>query len=136
MKKAVIAFGRFNPISIGHEKLANKIDSEAKKRGASARLYMSHSQDKKKNPLDYNTKINLGKRAFGKMVTKSSARNIIEILKQLESEGFTDVTIIGGSDRVPEFTTLVNKYNGKEYNIPTISVVSAGERDPDAEGVE
>jgi hypothetical protein len=136
MKKAVIAFGRMNPPTVGHEKLADKIKSVASKEKATPFIYLSHSNDKKKNPLDYNTKITTAKKAFGNLVTKSSARNIIEVLKDLENKGFTDVVIVAGADRLSEFQNLVTKYNGKEYNFDSINVASAGARDPDAEGVE
>ena len=136
MKKAVVAFGRMNPPTVGHEKLANKIKSVASKEKAKPFIYLSHSQDKKKNPLDYNTKIRIAGKAFGNLVTKSSARNIIEVLKELQTKGFTDIVIVAGADRISEFKNLVTKYNGKEYNFDSIDVASAGERDPDAEGVE
>jgi nicotinic acid mononucleotide adenylyltransferase len=86
MKKAVVAFGRMNPPTVGHEKLANKIKSVATKEKAKPFIYLSHSQDRKKNPLDYNTKIRIASKAFGNLVTKSSARNIIEVLKELQTK--------------------------------------------------
>ena len=136
MTKAVIAFGRMNPPSVGHEKLAKKISNEARKRKAMPHIYLSHSQDKKKNPLNYNDKIKYARKAFGKMVTKSSARSIIEVFKELEKMGHTEVILVAGSDRIVEFNTLLQKYNGKEYNFKKIEIISAGERDPDSEGVE
>ena len=135
MSKTVFAFGRMNPPTIGHEKLVAKLESEAKRRGAMPHLYLSHSQNPKKDPLSYNTKIAIARKAFGKMVTKSSSKNIIQILQELEKMGHTEVALIAGSDRVPEFKSLLNKYNGKEYNFKKIEVISAGERDPDSEGV-
>jgi hypothetical protein len=136
MKKAVIAFGRMNPPTVGHEKLAKKIESVARKEKAQAFLYLSHSQDKKKNPIDYNTKIRIAKKAFGNMVTKSSSRNIIEILKEIQNKGFDSVIVVAGQDRVSEFEKLINKYNGREYTFEEVKIESAGARDPDAEGVE
>ena len=135
MKKMIFSFGRMNPPTIGHEKLANKIKDVAKKEKADARLYLSHTQNSKKDPLTYNDKIRYAKNAFG-IAHKSRARNIFDILPELEKEGYTDVIMVVGSDRVGEFTNLINKYNGKDYNFDSIKVVSAGERDPDAEGVE
>ena len=136
MSKTVFAFGRMNPPTIGHEKLAAKVESEAKRRGAMPHIYLSHTQNSKKDPLPYNTKIAIAKKAFGKAVTKSSAKNVIQIMQDLEKMGHTEVIMVAGSDRVPEFKTLLGKYNGKEYNFKKIDVVSAGERDPDAQGVE
>jgi hypothetical protein len=135
-KKAVVAFGRLNPPTVGHEKLAKKIESVARKEKAQAFLYLSHSQDKKKNPIDYNTKIRIAKKAFGNMVTKSSSRNIIEILKEIQNKGFDSVIVVAGQDRVSEFEKLINKYNGREYTFEEVKIESAGARDPDAEGVE
>jgi hypothetical protein len=131
---AVVTFGRFNPITIGHEKLANKISSEAKIRNATPMIFASHAFDKKKNPIPYESKIAYMQKAFGKIVQKTSARNIIEIAKELSSK-FDNLVVVVGSDRVSKFQKLLNTYNGKEYDYKSIEVVSAGERDPDAEGV-
>jgi predicted kinase len=135
MSKAVITWGRLNPVTIGHEKLVNKVKSEAKKRGAMPHVYISHTQDKKKNPLDYNTKYNFARKAFGSVVTKSNAKTIIQVLQEVEKMGHNEVVIIVGSDRVSEFKTFTSKYNGKDYTFDKLEVISAGERDPDAEGV-
>jgi len=134
MKKVVIAFGRMNPPTIGHEKLVAKIKSEARKNRATPMLFLSHSQDKKKNPLSYEDKIRLSQKAFGKMVQKSNARTIIDVAKQLEKQ-YDELIVIGGSDRVDEFQNLLNRYNGKDYAYEKITVVSAGERDPDSDDV-
>lgn len=130
----VISFGRFNPITVGHEKLVSKVISEAAKRKADAAIYMSHSQDAKKNPLSYIQKFQLGQKAFGRIVKKSNARSIIEVAKELTNK-YDNLIIVVGSDRVSEFQSLLNKYNEMEYVFKNIEVVSAGERDPDAEGV-
>ena len=136
MSKAVFAFGRMNPPTVGHEKLAKKVSDEARKRKAMPHIYLSHSQDKKKNPLSYKDKIKYATRAFGKMVTKSSSKTIISVMQELQKMGHTEIVLIAGSDRVTEFQTFLEKYNGKDYTFDKIEVVSAGERDPDAEGVE
>ena len=135
MKKAVITFGRFNPMTVGHEKLVNKVKDVSKKISGDPHIYLSHTQDKKRNPLDYNTKVKLAQRAFGSAVKKSRARTIIEIMKELEKKKYTDVHLVVGSDRVKEFDTLLQKYNGKDYTFDSIKVESAGDRDPDAEGI-
>jgi hypothetical protein len=133
--KVVVSFGRMNPMTNGHEKLANKLKSVAQSEGATARLYLSHSTNPKKDPLDFATKVKFAKKAFGNIVQSSAARTIIEVFKELNGK-FSDVIVVVGSDRIPEFKTLLNKYNGKDYNFNSIDIVSAGERDPDAEGVE
>jgi hypothetical protein len=132
--QVVVSFGRMNPMTNGHEKLADKIKTEAKKRNADAKLYLSHSTNPKKDPLDFKTKVKFAKKAFGPMVQSSVARTIIEVAKELSGK-YDDLIVVVGSDRIPEFKTLLNKYNGKDYTFKTIEVVSAGERDPDAEGV-
>ena len=134
-KRVVFSFGRLNPITIGHEVLVNKVVSVARSQNAIARIYLSHSQNSNKDPLSYSDKMSFARAAFGNVVIKSNARTIIEIMQSLDKEKFTDVTMIVGSDRVKEFEVLLNKYNDKEYKMNTIAIVSAGERDPDAEGV-
>jgi nicotinic acid mononucleotide adenylyltransferase len=130
----VFSFGRFNPITAGHEKLVNKLKSVASKARADLKLYLSHSQDAKKNPIPYDEKIALAKSAFGNVVQKSKARTIIEILKELNGK-YNTVVMVAGGDRIKEFEKLLQKYNGKDYNFNNIRVVSAGTRDPDADDV-
>ena len=134
-KKVVFSFGRMNPPTIGHEKLVNKIKSEAKTRGADARLYLSHTSNKEKDPLTYDEKAKYAKKAFG-IFKKSRARTIIEVAKELEADGYTDIVLVFGEDRDAEMVNLIKKYNGKEFNFNSINSVSAGKRDPNAKGVE
>lgn len=131
----VIGYGRMNPITVGHEKLVKKVTSVAGSKGATPQVYLTRSQDPKKNPLDYNDKIAYAKKAFGnKIVAKSNARTIIEVMKELQGS-YGKVVLVVGSDRVNEFNTLLNKYNGKDYTFDSIEIVSAGDRDPDANDV-
>ena len=134
-KTVVIGWGRMNPITVGHEKLANKIKSVARANSATPLLYITHSQDAKKNPLEYDDKIMLAKKAFGsKLVQKSPSKTIIQVMKELQG-GYSKLILVVGSDRVNDFDTLLNKYNGKDYTFDSIEVVSAGDRDPDADDV-
>ena len=131
----VLTFGRMNPPTVGHEKLVKKVVAVAAQAKATPMVFLSHSQDKKKNPLDYEDKIRFARAAFGNVVQASPAKTLIDILKTLQNK-FKELTLVVGSDRVGEFETLLNKYNGREFDFAKITVVSAGERDPDAEGVE
>ena len=140
-KSAVFTFGRFNPPTSGHEKLIQKISAKSKTLGADPLVYSSKSQDPKKNPLDYKIKMLYLKKFFGRKVKfpTKPVRNVFDILVQLNDQGYTDISMIVGSDRVNEFKKLLNMYNGKtarhgRYEFETINVISAGERDPDAEG--
>ena len=143
-KHAVMAFGRLNPITVGHEKLVNKVQEIAKHVGGSAHIVVSHSQDPKKNPLTAAQKLKHAKRAFpGVNVSSSdkSAPNFLAQASKLYKSGVTHFHMVGGQDRVDEYKTLLNKYNGVKgphglFNFKNIEVLSAGERDPDAEGVE
>lgn len=142
-KEVVFTFGRFNPPTVGHEKLINKVASLAS--GNNYRIYASKSQDPKKNPLDFNTKIKTMRKMFPKhgrnIMSDKDVRNALDILVKLYDQGFTKVTMVVGSDRVNEFSALTNKYNGVKsrhgmYNFKDgINVVSAGERDPDSDDV-
>jgi nicotinic acid mononucleotide adenylyltransferase len=131
---AVFTFGRMNPIHTGHEKLVQKLMAVASAEKGMPMLFLSHSQDGQKNPLPYNDKIKFAKKAFGNIVKAVPAKTIMQIMKGLNNK-HKKVVLVVGSDRVKEFDTLLNKYNGKEYNFEDIKVVSAGGRDPDAEGV-
>lgn len=131
---AVFTFGRMNPIHTGHEKLVQKLMAVASAENGMPMLFLSHSQDGEKNPLPYNDKVKFAKKAFGNIVKMVPAKTIMQIMKGL-NQRHKKVVLVVGSDRVKEFDTLLNKYNGKEYNFEDIKVVSAGGRDPDAEGV-
>ena len=134
MSKAVFSFGRMNPPTVGHEKLVNKVRAVARAHKGDPLIYLSHTHNLQKDPLEYNDKIKLAKKAFGRIVKMSRANTIIKVLQELEKK-YDEVVLVVGSDRVSDFRELVNKYNGKDYTFDTIDVVSAGERDPDADDV-
>ena len=141
---AVFTFGRFNPPTTGHEKLIEALAKEQGKiPGSRMYVYPSHSQNAKKDPLPHAKKVAYMKKMFPrykKNIIVSRARNIFEVATELHNKGHKAVVMVVGSDRVDEFDNLLNKYNGEEgrhgfYGFDNIEVVSAGERDPDAEGV-
>ena len=135
--KLVFAFGRFNPPTLGHDKLMREVITQARKNNANHIVYASASTDKRKNPLDVNTKVKFMKKMFPKNKIQAAGgtqRTFIEVLK-FYNKMYGEIIMIAGSDRVGEFQKLTDKYNGKEYNYKSIKVVSSGERDPDAEGV-
>ena len=134
-------FGRFNPPRIGHEKL---IDATQSASGKDYRVYASHSQDAKKNPLSYDKKVKWMKKIFpkhkSKIISGGNYKTALDVAVKLYDEGFLNLTMVVGSDRVKEFKNLLDRYNGVKsrhglYDFKTINVKSAGERDPDAEGV-
>ena len=131
--KAVITFGRFNPPTIGHAKL---IDTMRELAGPDddVLVFLSHTQDKKKNPLSYKDKIHFVNLAFGVVVYPTEAHDIIHVLKELEDK-YQEITLVVGDDRANEFRILINKYNNKEYSFDQLQVVSSGSRDPDADDV-
>lgn len=137
-KAVVLTYGRMNPPTIGHEKLINKVKQHAKEHNADHLIVASHSQDAKKNPLTADQKLHHLHRAFpgtNIQVSNKEHPSFIHQLKKLSGK-YDHVHLVVGSDRVPEFEKVAHKYNGKEYNFKSIHVVSAGHRDPDAEGTE
>ena len=141
-KSVVFTFGRFNPPTIGHEKLIRKVISESS--GNDYRIYVSQSSDPERNPLQYKEKVQLMRKMFPKygrnIIFNKKIINVFNILVDLYDQGYRNVTMVVGSDRVPEFKRLMNQYNGKKarhgfYDFDTISTVSAGDRDPDADDV-
>jgi len=144
-KHATFAYGRFNPPTIGHEKLIHKVEDEAKKSGGEAHIVASHSEATGKNPLQVHHKVGYIKKVAekGTHVTSSDKEHptLLHQLSKLHKSGVTHINMVAGSDRVKEYHDLIHKYNGKEgshghYNFKSIKVTSAGERDPDAEGAE
>jgi len=140
-KHAVLAFGRMNPITSGHEKLVQKVKDVADSVGGSHHIVLSHSQDPKKNPLTAAQKVKHAKRAFpGTNFTAADkdAPTFFDHAEKLHKQGVTHLHMVGGSDRTDEYHKLLHKYNGTHagarFNFKKITVHSAGERDPDAEG--
>jgi len=132
----VFAFGRFNPPTIGHAKLMNTVKQVARKERANHQVFASASSDPRKNPLDQNSKIKFMKKMFKGSNIKPAGgnqRTFMEILKTYDKL-YGNVIMIAGSDRINEFQKLADKYNGKDYNFKSVKIVSAGDRDPDAEG--
>ena len=133
-----IAFGRFNPPTIGHGKLLDAAKKAAA--GGEMKIYPSRSQDPKKNPLDPDMKVSYMKKLFPdyeeNIINDSDMKTIFDVLTTANEDGFKNVNIIVGADRQAEFENLATKYNGDLYDFDTIRVISAGVRDADAEGVE
>jgi hypothetical protein len=132
------AFGRFNPPTVGHEKLLGAARKAAA--GGQLKIYPSRSADPKKNPLDPDMKISYMKKMFPdyeeEIINDAEMKSIFDVLKTADKDGFKNVNIIVGADRQAEFENLAQKYNGDLYNFDLIRVISAGVRDSDAEGVE
>jgi len=133
-----VVFGRFNPPTVGHDKLlksAKRISA-----GGDVKIYPSRSQDPKKNPLDPDAKVSYMKKMFPdfeeSIINDDKMKTIFDVLVAANEEGYTNVNIVVGSDRQAEFENLAQKYNGELYDFDQIRVISAGVRDADAEGVE
>ena len=136
----VITFGRFNPPTVGHEKLLKSAASEASRLGYDLKIYPSRSVDAKKNPLQPGAKIEYMKKMFPdyeeSIKDDPNARTIFDVLTGAFNLGYKAVTIVVGQDRLSEFQSLAQKYNGDLYEFEEIKVISAGTRDADAEGLE
>ena len=132
------AFGRFNPPTIGHEKLLQAAKKAAA--GGDLKIYPSRTQDNKKNPLDPDMKVSYMRKMFPdfeeQIINDPDMRSIFDVLTAASEEGYKNINIVVGADRQAEFDNLAQKYNGELYDFDLIRVISAGVRDADAEGVE
>jgi len=144
-KHVVLAYGRFNAPTIGHEKLIHKTEDLAKEQGAEAHVVTTHSEGTSKNPLPLSKKVKFIKKVAAKGTrvshTTPEEPTLLHHLAKLHKQGVRHLTMVAGSDRVGEYESLINKYNGKtgphgHYKFDSIKVVSAGQRDPDSEGTE
>lgn len=141
-KTAYFTFGRMNPPTTGHEKLMNEL---SKKSGNNSyRVYLSQSTDKKKNPLDFKYKVKTVRKFFPKharsVMLNKKVKTVFDAVTEMYNDGFKNITMVVGSDRINEFSTLLKKYNGVKgrhglYNFNKINVISAGDRDPDADDI-
>ena len=139
-RTAVVAFGRMNPPTIGHQKLVEKLKSY----DGDHYVFLSQSQKPKTDPLAFADKLRFAKFFFPEItIGHPNVRTPMDMMSMLQKLGYTDIIYVAGSDRVDGFTKLFNDYNGKPdksgkigYTFDSIEVVSAGERDPDADGAE
>ena len=135
-----LAFGRFNPPHAGHQQLMDIAAQSAEAEESDYIIVPSRSQDKKKNPLDADTKVSIMRQLFPqhseRIVNDGANRTIFDVLKKAHNDGYTNVRIVAGQDRVKEFDKLSQNYNGQLYQFDNMEVVSSGDRDPDAEGME
>ncbi len=133
-----VVFGRFNPPTVGHEKLLKSAARASA--GGDLKIYPSRTQDPKKNPLDPDTKISYMRKMFPefgeRIINDYKMATIFDVLSAADQDGYGNVNIVVGSDRQAEFENLAQKYNGDLYTFDLIRVISAGVRDADAEGVE
>ena len=130
---AVFAFGRFNPPTAGHKKLVDTIKAQ----NGDHYLFLGPTKtNRKQDPLTHEQKVTYATAMFpGVKIGDASIRTWVDAMKYLQSHGYTSVLYVAGSDRVEQFNKLLNTYNGKDYQFDSIKVISAGERDPDADGV-
>ena len=135
-----LAFGRFNPPHAGHQQLMDIAAQSAEQEESDYIIVPSRSQDPKKNPLDPDTKVSVMRSMFPqhseRIVNDGANRTIFDVLKKAHNDGYTNVRIVAGQDRVKEFDKLSQNYNGQLYQFDNMEVVSSGDRDPDAEGME
>ena len=135
-----VAFGRFNPPHIGHLQLMDTAAAAAAEEDSDYLIVPSRSNDPKKNPLNADEKVEFMRQMFPqhspRIQNDSNTRTIFDVLKKAHNDGYTNVRIVGGADRVKEFDKLANNYNGTLYQFDNVEVLSAGDRDPDSDGVE
>ena len=135
-----LAFGRFNPPHAGHQQLMDIAAAAAEQEDSDYIIVPSRSQDAKKNPLDADTKVSVMRQMFPqhseRIVNDGANRTIFDVLKKAHNDGYTNVRIVAGQDRVKEFDKLSQNYNGQLYQFDNMEVVSSGDRDPDSDGVE
>ena len=135
-----LAFGRFNPPHAGHQQLMDIAAQSAEAEESDYIIVPSRSQDPKKNPLDADTKVSVMRSMFPqhseRIVNDGANRTIFDVLKKAHNDGYTNVRIVAGQDRVKEFDKLSQNYNGQLYQFDNMEVVSSGDRDPDSDGVE
>ena len=135
-----LAFGRFNPPHAGHQQLMDIAAQSAEVEESDYIIVPSRSQDAKKNPLDADTKVSVMRQMFPqhseRIINDGANRTIFDVLKKAHNDGYTNVRIVAGQDRVKEFDKLAQNYNGQLYQFDAMEVVSSGDRDPDSEGVE
>ena len=133
-----LAFGRFNPPTVGHQKLMDKVASSSD--DGDYMIIPSRSEDKKKNPLGVDRKAALMRQLYPdhaeRIVNDTGNRTIFDVMRKAHNDGYANVRVVGGGDRVKEYEKLINKYNGSTYQFDNIEVVNAGDRDADSDDTD
>ena len=133
-----LAFGRFNPPTVGHQKLMDKVASSSDDNDYM--IIPSRSEDKKKNPLGVDRKAAMMRQLYPdhaeKIVNDAANRTIFDVMRKAHNDGYANVRVVGGGDRVKEYEKLINKYNGSTYQFDNIEVVNAGDRDADSDDTD
>jgi len=142
-KTLYLVWGRMNPPTAGHEKLLDFLKSKAGRNPF--RIYLTQSEDKNKNPIPFVEKVKFARKGFPQyarqIMLDKKLKTIFDAMTSFYNEGFRRITVVAGSDRVTEYDITLNKYNGKKgrhgfYNFEKITVLNAGDRDPESKGVE
>lgn len=142
-KTAVIAYGRYNPPTVGHQKLIDVVKETALRNNADGFIAPSHTQDSVKNPLSYSEKEEILQKIADDINITDRGKTLISLLQFLQEQGYNKIIHVAGGDRIPEFQKLIDTYNGKPdkkgvipFSFSSYKFISAGERDPDSDGVE
>ena len=140
-KHVTFCFGRMNPPTIGHKQVLDTMKSQ----GGDMMVVVSQSQDAKKNPLDYSTKIKFIKEMFpeyaANVVDNPGLNTVVKVASYLFEQGYNAATFVAGSDRLEDMKKLLEQYNGIEgkahgfYKFEVLDFVSSGDREDGAEGV-
>lgn len=142
-KTVYFTFGRLNPPTRGHEMLLDKLAAAAGKNPY--RIYLSKSNDPKKNPLSYNDKIKFARKMFPKharqILKDTSINTVMDIASKLYNDGFANIVMAVDGPRSREFDVILNKYNGVKgrhgfYNFKSIKFINVGERNDSSEGID
>ena len=135
-----LAFGRFNPPHAGHGKLMDVAAQSAEETEGDYVIIPSRSNDPKKNPLDADSKVSTMRTMFPnhseKIINDPQNNTIFDVLKKAHNDGYTNVRIVAGDDRVKQFDKLSQNYNGQLYQFDNLETISSGQRDDDKEGME
>jgi len=135
-----LAFGRFNPPHAGHGKLMDIAAESAAETEGDYVIVPSRTNDPKKNPLDADSKVATMRTMFPvhaeKIMNDPQNNTIFDVLKKAHNDGYANVRIVAGDDRVKQFDKLSQNYNGQLYQFDALETLSSGQRDDDAEGME
>lgn len=142
MKTCIMTFGRFNPPTVGHEKLINKAKALQEKMGGDLFVFVSKSQKTPRDPVPYHKKLSFLKKCFRGVIFPKidTVRTPFDVLKHLSDKGYKRVFFVTGSDRIKEFETKIRKYINHDnpelsLNFDQFQMINAGKRNPDTPGI-
>lgn len=134
IKKLVITYGRFQPPTIGHEKLFECVKELSDNLSCPHVVFISPKMDTKDNPLVFSERLFYLKQLFPDIVFSDlGLPSLWDVLKNVSDIGYNYVLLVSGGDRIEKYRREFSKYINhpdpeKNLNFKYFDISDSGER--------